>query len=147
MSKAASKAYSKLSTGKLSGWSEKSFEAPGHGTIMGKMFLQDQLQLTGCQISINSYAPGESMPIHHSHKENEEVYIFLSGKGQMQIDGETFDVAEGDVVRVATGVDRIWRNNGAEVMTYLVMQVREGSLNQCNMGDAIIPEKAVSWPV
>ena len=89
---------------------------------------------------------GGGVPFYHSHKENEEVYFYLGGRGEMQIDGKTFAVAEGDAVRVSKEAERVLRNTGDTVLTFLVIQVREGSLNQCNAADGVKPDKQVIWP-
>ena len=51
--------------------------------------LHDQLGLTGAEISINNLPAGAGVPFVHSHKQNEEIYVVLSGKGKAVIDGET----------------------------------------------------------
>ena len=51
--------------------------------------LHDQLSLTGAEISINNLPAGAGVPFVHSHKQNEEIYVVLSGKGKAVIDGET----------------------------------------------------------
>ena len=40
----------------------------------------------------------------HEHKGQEEVYIFISGKGQMELDHKIFDVQEGDTVLIQDNV-------------------------------------------
>ena len=67
---------------------------------LGRVTLKEKLALTGSEISINELPPGASVPFVHSHKRNEEVYIILKGKGQFYLDGDEFDVEEGDVIRV-----------------------------------------------
>ena len=39
----------------------------------------------------------------HSHKDQEEVYIFTKGEGEMQIDDKRFSVKDGDIVLVEKG--------------------------------------------
>lgn len=85
------------------------------------------------------------MPIYHQHQQNEEVYIFIQGKGQMQVDGEVIDVQEGSIVRITPKGERIWRNNSNEPLLYIVIQTRESSLTQYGLADAIVPGKAVTW--
>ncbi|MFI9826516.1 cupin domain-containing protein [Streptomyces sp. NPDC051913] len=34
----------------------------------------------------------------HRHADDEETYVILSGRGRMTLDGEEFDVREGDVI-------------------------------------------------
>lgn len=40
----------------------------------------------------------------HRHQGQEEVYIFVKGQGQMELDYKVIDVAEGDVVLIHDGV-------------------------------------------
>jgi mannose-6-phosphate isomerase-like protein (cupin superfamily) len=127
-------------------WPAHTVELPGLGEIPGKLFLKDLVGFTGCEISINSMAPGAGMPIYHQHQQNEEVYIFIQGRGQMQVDGEVIDVQEGTIVRIAPSGERIWRNNSSEPLLYIIIQVRENSLHQYGLGDANVPEKEVTWP-
>ena len=51
--------------------------------------LHDKLSLTGAEISINNLPAGACVPFVHAHKNNEEIYAVLSGKGKAVIDGET----------------------------------------------------------
>ena len=39
----------------------------------------------------------------HEHKGQEEVYFFMKGKGEMQINEERFDVKEGDIICIEDG--------------------------------------------
>ena len=85
----------------------------GHATIgsvsafAGKSFVKDAVGATSCEISYGSLAPGEAVPFLHSHKANEEHYLILSGKGCFQVDDDIFDISEGSVVRVATGLNAV----------------------------------------
>ena len=37
----------------------------------------------------------------HSHKNNEEIYVILAGKGKAVIDGDTVVLADGDWIRIS----------------------------------------------
>jgi quercetin dioxygenase-like cupin family protein len=52
------------------------------------------------------YAPGTRSPSSHSHREQEEAYVVVSGSGRVRLDDEVRDVALWDVVRVAPEVVR-----------------------------------------
>lgn len=41
------------------------------------MTLNEQLELTGSEVSINELPAGASVPFVHVHKRNEELYIIL----------------------------------------------------------------------
>ena len=49
---------------------------------------------------------GANIPFVHSHKNNEEVYGILSGKGKVIIDGEEIALTAGDWVRIAPAAKR-----------------------------------------
>ena len=105
--------FTAYQSGARKDWPAHTVELPGL-TIPGKHFLKNMLGLTSCEISINSMAPGSGMPIYHQHMDNEEIYIFIQGKGQLQVDGEVINVQEGSIVRIAPKGERIWRNNSNE---------------------------------
>lgn len=119
-----------------------------HGTVgsladfEGKVFVKEALGETSCEISFGSLAPGQAVPFFHTHKANEENYIILSGHGSFQVDGDVFAVAEGSVVRVATGCDRNIRNTAeAGNLVYICIQAREGSLGGYTMTDGVVTER------
>lgn len=61
----------------------------------GRVELHETLSLTGAEISINNLPAGANVPFVHSHKNNEEVYSILSGKGKVIIDGEEIALTTG----------------------------------------------------
>lgn len=111
-----------------------------HG-FEGKQFVKDATGATSCEISFGSLPTGQAVPFFHSHKANEENYIILSGKGLFQVNDEVFEIAEGSVIRVATGCDRNLKCTSAEPMTYICIQAKEGSLGGYTMTDAEITER------
>ncbi|MCM1070317.1 MAG: cupin domain-containing protein [[Clostridium] fimetarium] len=107
----------------------------------GKQFVNDATGATSCEISFGSLPSGASVPFFHSHKENEENYIILSGAGKFQVNDTVFDIAEGTVVRVATNCDRNLKCTSAEPLAYICIQAKEGSLGGYTMTDAEITER------
>ncbi len=107
----------------------------------GKQFVKDASGATSCEISFGTLPTGAAVPFFHSHRINEENYIILSGSGRFQVDNEVFDVAEGSVIRVATGCDRNLKCTSVEPMTYICIQAKEGSLGDCTATDADINER------
>ncbi len=92
--------------------------------IPGKVFGGQSVNATGGEFSFQSYAPGQETGFLHTHKNHEELYFFLSGKGEFQVDGEVFPIGEGSVVRVAPGGKRAIRNNDTESLLMLCVQYR-----------------------
>lgn len=110
-------------------------------TFDGKQFVKDATGATSCEISFGTLPSGASVPFFHSHKDNEENYIILSGAGKFQVNDEVFDIAEGSVIRVATNCDRNLKCTSAEPMTYICIQAKEGSLGNYTISDAEINER------
>ena len=68
--------------------------------------LHDSLNLTGAEVSISNLPAGAGVPFVHSHKQNEEIYAVLSGRGTMVVDGEIVELQAGDWLRVAPAGER-----------------------------------------
>lgn len=102
----------------------------------GKAFMHDDLNLTSCEISINSAPKGFKVPFSHKHKQNEEVYIIIKGTGIITVGDKKIEVKEGSAVRVATGVARTIENTGDGEFNFICVQAKEGSLTQFGFGDA-----------
>ena len=112
----------------------------------GKVFLNQLLGMTSSEISINKLPPRTSMPFYHKHRLNEEIYIFLIGKGEFQIDDRVLSVSEGTVVRVAQEGERCWRNTSeTEDLYYIVVQARAGIYEGNTVADGVGVQKRVSW--
>lgn len=102
--------------------------------------LHDLLGLTGAEISVNVLPAGAGVPFVHAHKQNEEVYMILEGRGVMTLDGERVELSAGDFVRVSPAVKRQIAASDSAPLRYLCLQVKEGSLEGYTMTDAEIIE-------
>lgn len=112
--------------------------------IDGKLFLGEELQMTGAQVSVQKLKAGEDAPFLHSHKTHEEVYVILSGQGEYQVDGEVFPVEEGSVVRVSPVGVRALRNSGDSDMVMMCIQYEQYPISSF-MDDANILDAPVRW--
>ncbi|MCX4328748.1 MAG: cupin domain-containing protein [Lachnospiraceae bacterium] len=102
--------------------------------------LHDKLSLTGAEISINNLPAGAGVPFIHSHKNNEEIYVVLSGKGKVVVDGETASLAAGDWIRIAPAGQRQFFAAEDEAISFACIQVKANSLEDYTKDDAIIHE-------
>ena len=100
--------------------------------------LHDALGLTGAEVSVNMMPAGGQVPFVHSHKQNEEIYGFLDGRGTMTIDGDAVPVGKGDWMRVSPAAKRQLAAAADCGLTYICIQVKEGSLEQMTAADAVI---------
>ena len=93
-----------------------------------KAFLHDALNLSSMEISFTKYKPGEAIPFFHDHKNHEEVYVVISGSGEMQLDEKIIPMKEGTSIRVAPGVSRNLKNTGETDMIVMCAQAEKDSL-------------------
>jgi mannose-6-phosphate isomerase-like protein (cupin superfamily) len=138
--------FTAIHVGKLADLPQYTLESPRTShKIEGKLFIKDHLNLTGMQVSLNKLPAGAAIPFYHKHKQNEELYIFIGGKGQMQVDNELIDIEEGSCIRIATNGERTWRNNSNNDLYYIVIQAKEDSLSQDTFDDGIPVERPIEW--
>lgn len=100
--------------------------------------LHDALSLTGAEVTVNILPAGASVPFVHSHKQNEEIYAILEGKGYAKIDGEKIALAAGDFIRVSPAAKRQFSAADDAAIKYLCIQVKENSLEGYTMTDAVV---------
>lgn len=104
----------------------------------GRAELHEKLALTGAEVSINQLPAGASVPFIHTHKNNEEIYGILAGRGQAILDGATIDLVAGDWIRVDPCVKRQFFADQHEALTYICIQTKANSLEGYTVTDAII---------
>lgn len=100
--------------------------------------LHDVLALTGAEISVNNLPAGAGVPFVHSHRNNEEIYAVLAGRGKAVIDAETVELAAGDWVRVAPAAKRQFSAAEDSPISFICIQVRENSLEGYTADDAVM---------
>jgi len=140
------KNYTAIHIGSLDQLMEYSLVHPklGH-TIEGKVFLKDPTKATGTEISFNMLPPRTDVPYFHIHRKNEETYIVLKGSGYFQVDDDCFEISEGSVTRVAPEGKRGLCNTSGETMIYMVIQSKEGSLEEYTSDDGSRVEFKPKW--
>lgn len=127
---------------KLNSGSKYSHASVGNvNEIADKLFVKGVTESSSCEISFGSLPCGVSVPFFHSHKENEENYIILSGAGKFQVNDDVFDISEGSIIRVSTNCDRNIKCTSEKPLTYICIQAKENSLGNFTMTDAEITER------
>lgn len=99
--------------------------------------LHDKLSLTGAEVSINNLPAGACVPFVHSHKNNEEIYAVLEGKGKVVIDGEAVELEAGDWIRISPAGKRQFFAAEDSAIRFICIQVKENSLEAYTMEDAV----------
>ena len=100
--------------------------------------LHDLLGLTGAEVSFNNLPAGVGVPFVHSHKNNEEIYIVLEGKGTATLADEMVTLNKGDVLRILPSTKRQFKASDKEGITYICIQVKADSLKEYTATDAVI---------
>ncbi len=137
--------FSAANLGKMSELGDYVLELGPGVQIPGKVFGGAVVGATGAEFSFQQFMPGTETGFLHTHKNHEELYFFLSGKGEFQVDGQVFNVEEGSVVRVAPAGKRSVRNNGAEPLIMLCMQYCGNTFTQEDAADGDILKDPVQW--
>lgn len=118
-------------------------EAGNFGELEKKEFIAQTLGFTGMQVSLNRATPGQASPYLHAHRQHEELYLFLWGTGEFQVDHDVLPVKPGTMIRVAPEGQRAWRNNSSSDLLFIVVQANVGTLTG---QDGIRLDGDPSWP-
>lgn len=137
--------FSAISVGALNELGDYVLELGPEVKIPGKVFGGAALGATGSEFSFQVFQPGTGSGFLHTHKNHEELYFFLSGKGEFQVDGEVFPIAEGSVVRVNPAGRRSVRNNGTTPLVMLCVQYRGNTFTSEDAADGVILNEEVKW--
>jgi quercetin dioxygenase-like cupin family protein len=92
----------------------------------GSRDISGALQTEQMKIRLWSYGPGHDMA-YHRHQVQEEVYHLVSGgPQQIEIDGDTVEVDDGDWVRLPTDTPRRIRNTTDRDAVWLTIAAPPG---------------------
>lgn len=78
--------------------------APKHGMEgIESHFARTNLELANSGLSLFRLDPGYRAPFGHTHSEQEEVYVIVSGSARVAIGDEVVEAGQWDAVRIAPG--------------------------------------------
>ena len=95
-------------------------------------FAYDALDATVTGLSYQRLEPSARVPFGHSHVEQEEIYLVLSGGGRMKLDDEIVDLAPLDAVRIGAPTMRDVEA-GPEGIEYVVFGAPRGDQNDAQL--------------
>ena len=109
-----------------SGLDERNFRGPLHGQAIDEMeasFLgsfkraRAELGVTSFGVQVIDFPPNNDLYPEHDHADDgqEEVYLALSGEGELDIEGETHPLTPDVMVRVGPGVKRTIRTGDSRL--------------------------------
>jgi mannose-6-phosphate isomerase-like protein (cupin superfamily) len=132
--------------GRKEAWTQYGLEPPAvPRAVNGKLFLGNLLGSAGLEMSLNVVPPGRGIPFLHRHRQNDEVYVVVGGRGQFLVDGECLDVEEGSVVRISPPAARAWRNNAEAPLYFLCIQYRADGVIEGGTHDGQKVEGKPAW--
>lgn len=100
----------------------KEFDAHG-GTVKVKQLFDKEFD-SGVLFFNESYIASGVELEPHTHKEDEEVYYILEGKGIMKIDDEERQVGPGDAILTKKGSTHNIKNVGKNVLRIVVFAAK-----------------------
>lgn len=95
--------------------------APKHGMEgIESRFARTNLELANSGLAYYRYDPGYRFPFGHTHTEQEEVYLLVSGSARIGIEDEVLELGQWDAVRVPAGAMRAIEAgpDGAEIIAF-----------------------------
>jgi mannose-6-phosphate isomerase-like protein (cupin superfamily) len=94
-------------------------ETPNPNPDRDAKFARSHIDSEHVGVSYFRYGPNFRGTGGHSHREQEEVYVVISGAGRVKLDDEIRDLKQWDVVRVSPSVVRAFEG-GPEGMELIV---------------------------
>jgi mannose-6-phosphate isomerase-like protein (cupin superfamily) len=91
-----------------------------HGSEIRPLIDRTTASITRCSLAEEILLPGQAVTPHH-HREIEEVYYIIAGRGVMTVGGEQREVAAGDAVFVPRGHRHTLANTGTEPIRLLLV--------------------------
>ena len=107
---------------------EKIEDMFGDGSEMGvniKYFIEDS-------------PLGTAGSVKNAEEFLDDTFVVISGDAEFVLDGRREPVSSGSIVRVSPSVSRAIENKGNELLVYVCIQAKEGSLDQYTMTDGVV---------
>jgi quercetin dioxygenase-like cupin family protein len=99
----------------------------GFAPNLESRFARRALGLENSGLSYFRLAPGFRTPFGHTHEQQEEIYLVVSGSARMKLDDEIVELNAWDAIRVAPQIARASEAgpNGAEIIAFGAPHVEE----------------------
>jgi mannose-6-phosphate isomerase-like protein (cupin superfamily) len=94
--------------------------AQGFGEVQEARFAHGDLGTEEIGFSLQRVKAGKRHAFAHRHKQMEEVYVVISGSGQVKLDDEIKEVGPLDAIRVGPSVTRAFAaaDEGLELLVF-----------------------------
>jgi quercetin dioxygenase-like cupin family protein len=97
----------------------------GHSPSMEARFARQPLGAEDSALSYTRLAPGFRVPWGHKHRQQEEIYVVLSGRVTARVGGDTIELRPFDALRVSPQTPRGFEAGpeGAEMLAFATPRV------------------------
>lgn len=134
--------FAAISIGKLDELGDYELDLSNEIRLKGSVALGQALGTTGAEMTLHRFKPGEGLPFVHTHNNHEEIYVVISGRGEITVDGVTVPVFEGSAVKIEPNGKRSIRNTSDTPMVVLCTAYRSYSFMSDDDDDVnILAEK------
>jgi mannose-6-phosphate isomerase-like protein (cupin superfamily) len=99
---------------------------------MEARFARSELEADNFAVSYLRVAPEFRIPFGHTHREQEELYVVLSGGGRLKLDDEVLGVGQWDAIRIPSETMRDFEG-GPEGAELLLFGAPRGESNDAEM--------------
>jgi mannose-6-phosphate isomerase-like protein (cupin superfamily) len=92
----------------------------GFSEVQEARFAREDLESETIGLAFHIVKPGKRQAFAHRHKEAEEIYVVLSGRGWIKLGDELREVRQMDAIRVAPEVPRAFEagTDGLELLVF-----------------------------
>lgn len=102
-------------------------EPPMHSGSFSQYLVGLEEDGAGIDVRMSRCSPGGSVA-SHKHDDAEQVYVFLSGSGQITSDGIAHAVTGDTCIYVPRGIEHAIDGTGSEDLVFLVVTSPSGAL-------------------
>lgn len=92
----------------------------GHGSEIRPLIDRTTSEITQCSLAEETLPPGCAVTPHR-HRQIEEIYYIVSGRGLMTVGAETREVGAGDAVYIPRGNRHTLKNTGADPIKVILI--------------------------
>ena len=92
----------------------------GHGSEIRPLIDRTTSEITQCSLAEETLPPGCAVTPHR-HRQIEEIYYIVSGRGLMTVGDETREVGAGDAVYIPRGNRHTLKNTGADTLKVVLV--------------------------
>ncbi len=95
-------------------------------------FARQDLEAEQTGLSYQRLAPNANGAFGHSHSEDEEIYLVMSGSGRMMLDDEVVEITSWDAIRVSPATVRAFSAgpDGLELLAFGTHTEDDASMQQ-----------------